>query len=259
VYSFEARVSRLEPEFLDATETAGETDATLSAHVRTFGVAYPIAFEYGPGASTNTKTATVLAQSGNGGSATVTETVAGLSPSTIYSWRPYGSDGTRTTAAGALRVFSTAVRGEPGFEGRAPRRDTLAPTLSAVAMSPTRFAVDPSGPVEAQAAKKKRKAARKATTFRYTLSEPARVAIAFGRVITGRRVGKGCVKGTRKNRSEKRCTRYVKAGGFAAAGSPGRNARRFAGKIAKRRLAPGAYRATLTATTRQATARTPSA
>jgi len=41
---------------------------------------------------------------------------------------------------------------------------------------------------------------------------------------------------------------FVKAGGFAAAGSAGKNARRFAGKIARRKLTPGAYRATLTAT-----------
>ena len=42
--------------------------------------------------------------------------------------------------------------------------------------------------------------------------------------------------------------RYLKAGGFAAAGSPGRYTRGFAGRSPGRKLTPGAYRATLTAT-----------
>ena len=241
--NFEVRVSRLEPEFLDASETAGETEATLSAQVRTFGVAYPIAFEYGPGPSPRSETEPVRALSGNGDSAPVTQSLGGLTPSTIYSWRPVGSDGARTTATGATRVFSTGnPAGSPGS------RDTLAPALSSVAISPTRFAVDPRGTVEAQAAgKSRRKPARKGTTFRYTLSEPARVTIAFARATAGRRAGKRCVKKTRKNRSRKRCVRYLKAGGFAVAGVKGKNARRFSGRISKRKLAIGAYRTTITA------------
>ena len=102
------RVSRLEPDFLAGSETAQETSATLSAQVRTFGVAYPIGLQYGPGASLTSTTPTVIAQSGNDDSATVTQPIAGLSPSTLYSWRPFGSDGTRITATGVVRDFRTA-------------------------------------------------------------------------------------------------------------------------------------------------------
>ncbi len=41
----QVRVSRLEPDFLGGSETVGVDSATLSAQVRTFGVAYPIGFQ----------------------------------------------------------------------------------------------------------------------------------------------------------------------------------------------------------------------
>jgi hypothetical protein len=106
--AYQVRVSRLEPDFLGASETVGETSATLTTQVRTYGVAYPIGFQYGAGASLSSTTPTAIAESGNGDSVTVNQTISGLSPATDYSWRPVGSDGTRTTGAGATRAFKTA-------------------------------------------------------------------------------------------------------------------------------------------------------
>jgi hypothetical protein len=62
----------------------------------------------------------------------------------------------------------------------------------------------------------------------------------------GRKVGKNCVKPTRRNRSARACTRYVLVGRFGQNGVLGANSKPFSGKIGRRTLKPGAYRVTLT-------------
>ena len=73
-------------------------------------------------------------------------------------------------------------------------------------------------------------AARRApvgTTFRYTLSEPAAVTVAIQR---------------------SRGRRWVKAATLQRAGRLGANRLRFSGRVGRRKLAPGRYRAVFTAT-----------
>ncbi len=89
--------------------------------------------------------------------------------------------------------------------------------------------------------------AKKGTTFVYTLSEAGAVRFAIEQRLKGRRVGTRCRKPSKANRTRKACTRYVKIGNFAQDGAAGSNRKKFSGKIGKRKLRPGSYRATLRA------------
>jgi PKD repeat protein len=86
------------------------------------------------------------------------------------------------------------------------------------------------------------------TTFRYTLSEPARVRIAIKRSLPGRKSAKRCVKPTRHNVGKSACTRLQREGALTRTGHTGRNSTRFSGRLGHRALAPGRYRASITAT-----------
>ncbi len=87
------------------------------------------------------------------------------------------------------------------------------------------------------------------STFTFSLSEPARVAIKIERRAgTGRRVNGRCVARTRRNRSRPVCTRYSSVGTVRTDGRQGVNQLRFSGRLNGRALSPGNYRASLTAT-----------
>jgi hypothetical protein len=117
--------------------------------------------------------------------------------------------------------------------------DGIAPALSALGITNKTFAVGPQAtPVAARAAKK-------GTTFVYTLSEPATVTISIDQAQTGRRKGSSCVKQTSKNRKAKKCTYYVSKGAISRAGTVGPNALPFSGRIGTKALKPGSYRAVL--------------
>jgi hypothetical protein len=108
--------------------------------------------------------------------------------------------------------------------------------------SPASFLVDRSGAAEQPVS-----GATRGTTFGYRLSEPARVTFRIERRTSGRKVRKRCVRPTRRNRRRKRCVRYVRVGAFAQDGGAGANQKRFSGRIGRRALRPGRYRALLTA------------
>jgi hypothetical protein len=92
-------------------------------------------------------------------------------------------------------------------------------------------------------------AARRGTAFRYTLSERARVTIAIDRLLPGRRVGRRCLAATRARRHRPRCTRALRRGTLVRTGVvAGRRSTPFSGRLGRRSLAPGRYRATLRAT-----------
>ncbi|MDQ3935013.1 MAG: hypothetical protein M3340_10350, partial [Actinomycetota bacterium] len=133
--------------------------------------------------------------------------------------------------------------------GTDPGTDTVIPVLQSASVTNTTFAVNTKGQAETPVKQRVAAAATKrGTTFRYTLSERSRVVITVERKAVGRRVGKKCQKPSSKNRSRKRCTRWVRAGRFAALGVAGKNKKRFSGRIGKKSLAPGSYRAVLVAT-----------
>jgi hypothetical protein len=65
------------------------------------------------------------------------------------------------------------------------------------------------------------------------------------RARPGRRVRGLCSRPTPTNQSRRRCTRYLFAGRFLHEAQAGSNRRKFSGKIGKKALGPGRYRATL--------------
>lgn len=114
--------------------------------------------------------------------------------------------------------------------------DTTAPVIAALSLRPTRFAV-----AKRATALVARKRAHKGTTARYTLSEPAEVTFAVRRATSGRRVGKRCVKPTKRLRHARPCTRLRTVGSLVRFGSSGANQFGFTGRLGKRKLPAGRY------------------
>jgi hypothetical protein len=83
-------------------------------------------------------------------------------------------------------------------------------------------------------------------TISYTLSEASAVSFQLEKKIPGRKVGRKCVKQTAKNRSHRRCSLFKLIGArFSGPGNKGAN------KVTLpngKKLGPGTYRVTMTAT-----------
>jgi DNA-binding beta-propeller fold protein YncE len=87
------------------------------------------------------------------------------------------------------------------------------------------------------------------TVFSFSLNEQASVRFVFSRQLAGRRVRSRCVPQSAHNRHRKPCRRTVLAGGLALKGHAGTNRVRFQGRLSQsKRLRPGAYTLTITAT-----------
>ena len=132
-----------------------------------------------------------------------------------------------------------APAGVPG--GGTPSVDTQAPLIGGFRATPSLFSpARASTPLAARVAH--------GTRFHYTLSEPAQVKLTLQRARPGRRSGGRCVAPSPRLREAKRCTRYRSVGALRRSGEKGTNAIRFSGKLGKRALPTGRYRAAITAT-----------
>jgi streptogramin lyase len=113
------------------------------------------------------------------------------------------------------------------------------PRLSGVSMTSRRFAVGRAAtPVSA------RRVAR-GSAFRYSVSAPALVRIQITQVFAGRRAGRRCVAlrpGAKQN-----CKRTIVLGTLTRRAKAATNRTAFSGRIGRRALRPGNYRATLVA------------
>jgi hypothetical protein len=151
--------------------------------------------------------------------------------------------GDHTVGVQAIGVGPSDVVDSRHTIGVAPQPpDTTRPVVSSLSATPRKFRVDRSG-----AAERAVSAAAKGTTFKYSLSEAARVLFKVERALPGRRAGRKCVKQTARNRGKRRCTRYVLFGRFAVIGPAGAASHHFRGRIGRRAMKPGAYRTTLVA------------
>ena len=206
--------------------------ATLQGQVNPNARASSYRFEFGTTAAYGSSTASQTTGAGVSPEA-VAATVTGLVSGTTYHFRLVATNADGTTA-GADRTF--VALGPP---------DTTRPRFLSAALRPTVFAVNRRGRAEVPVA-----AVKRGTTFRYRLSEDARVVFTIQRALPGRKVGGRCRRPTARNRSRPRCTRYVRVRGgrFAAAAHAGANRKRFSGRIGRRALKPGRYRASLVAT-----------
>jgi Tol biopolymer transport system component len=86
------------------------------------------------------------------------------------------------------------------------------------------------------------------TRFNWRLSEAATVTVRIDRALAGRRKGRRCVKPTRKLRKAKKCTRYTRAGTLTRTAAAGAGGTAFSGRIGRKALKPGKYRALVNAT-----------
>ena len=143
-----------------------------------------------------------------------------------------GTGGTGSTTPGTkLPGTTTRVKLDKfGLTRRTFARATKATALSAVAAY----------------AKKPKKAAKKGTQIKFTLSAPAVVTIVVERVIKGKRssaYGNKCVKATKKLAKRKSCTLYTKVATlkrtFKTKGAKKVN---FSGRAGRKVLAAGSYR-----------------
>ncbi len=155
-----------------------------------------------------------------------------------YEFPPPASSGTPPAGDDPGGPGQPSGPGEPS--GPVIAADLAAPQISGLALTNRKFAVGSAAtPVTARA--------RKGTTFRLTLSETATVAIAFERSEPGRRKGRRCVKPTSRNRKARRCKRWVKRGAIERSAAAGPVSIPFSGRIGKKALRPGSYRALVTA------------
>jgi virginiamycin B lyase len=123
------------------------------------------------------------------------------------------------------------------------RGDARPPRFLSASLRPSTFEVVRGGRAEAPAS-----LTVAATTFRYRLSEAARVVFAIERELKGRRVDGRCVKPRGANRGRPRCRRVKGIGDLADGADAGVNQTPFSGRLGKRKLLPGDYRAELVAT-----------
>ena len=157
--------------------------------------------------------------------------------------KAYTADGTYAatlTATDSFSNTSTATRQIVVGTGGGP--DLVDPVLTA-RLTNTTFAVNLKGAAERPVAGR----AKKGTTFVYTVTEPARVVFTIHAKQKGRRVGGKCRKPTKRNVGRRKCTRFVRTGAFAHNGASGTNRKKFSGRIGRKRLRPGRYRASLVA------------
>lgn len=140
--------------------------------------------------------------------------------------------------------------GGGGGDGGGGAADGTAPTVSGLSASHKRFAVaaDPTAVVAARRRGGRGRRTPKGTTFRFFLSERATAVIAIDRLAPGRKAGGRCRRPSRANRRGRRCVRAVRAGTLTRRNLPaGRAAVAFSGRIGRRRLGRGPYRATVVA------------
>ena len=147
------------------------------------------------------------------------------------------------TVAGECPQTAPAVATTQG-PGADVAADRVAPVLSKVSLSRTRFAVGAA--VTARSAKRRR--VPTGTAIRFTVSEPATVRIVIARRQSGRRSGKRCVKPTVRLRRRAACTRTITAVTLTRRERAGRASVTFSGRWARARsLRPGPHQATLQA------------
>ena len=87
-------------------------------------------------------------------------------------------------------------------------------------------------------------ALKRGTAFSFTLSEPATVSIEIQSKRAGRVVNGKCKAGAKTG---KKCSIYKRKGTLTRGGKLGKNSVAFSGRLASKALAPGAYRAVVTA------------
>ncbi len=180
---------------------------------------------------------------GGGGTGTGTGTSAGAGGPASGNPAGPGGPGPGSVIGSGSSGLIPGIR--PG--GGVTRRLVFGPVVSRFGLSNNPFVVSRRKTPQFGRAAKVRKH-KMGTVFRYTLSEAATVRIVIAQRVLGRRVGKRCVAPTRKLRHARRCARIFVKMTLTRTSHLGENRVAFSGRIGSRKLAPGRYQATITAT-----------
>lgn len=172
------------------------------------------------------------------------QSASGLNPTHAYA-APGAYTVTVTVTDGLGNATSrTATVTIPAPPSPPVLRDTVAPTLSALTLTPTRFRAASRGAGLATVSATTRPVG---TRLRFRADEASTLRLTVSRLDRGRRAGGRCVRPTRTNRRGRACTRVTRLPGtLTARANTGVNVRRFTGRLAGRRLRPARYRLTAT-------------
>ena len=119
-------------------------------------------------------------------------------------------------------------------------RDSTRPRITQVVVSPRKWKRGRALP--------RASAIRTGTTIRWRMNEAARVTLTFQRSRPGRRLGRRCLKPTRRLSLRPRCARVRSVAALTVfSGHPGVNRLRFRGRLPGKILTLGAYRVALDA------------
>lgn len=150
------------------------------------------------------------------------------------SWTPATSRSFGANAALSPRARVSDPHGGSAVAAAALTVDATAPVLSRFDASARTLVGRPAASSASPA--------RRAVTFRYSLSEPATVDITINRAMRGRLVGRRCRRPAHRPIARRaRCTRWQPTATLWQRGVPGPNSRRFSGWAHGRRLRPGRY------------------
>jgi hypothetical protein len=174
----------------------------------------------------------------------VSATAAGLTPGTTYTVTLAAAN-TQGASAGAPITFATP----PANPGTGPAGTGPLQTLTVtnLRLAPARFR---RGGRAASIAKRKPGAAPTSTTISFGLSASASVRLGFEARRTGVLANRRCIAASKSHRRGKRCVRYVPVSGdVLLPASAGTDRISFDGVLSGgKRLSPGSYRLSLTAT-----------
>jgi hypothetical protein len=201
-----------------AASGVSPTAATLNGSVTPNGLAASYHFEYGITAAYGAQTLDQSAGLGDSAAA-VSQAIGGLAASTTYHFRVVATTAIGQAVGGDV-TFTTQAG--PGGGGGV-QRDVTAPVIGGVKVKP-------------RSVKRGKRA-----TVSFTLSEAASVKLTVARKSAGRKVRGKCVKPTRKNRRQKRCSRFVTTKTVTVAAKAGAN------QVRLPKLNAGSYRITLDA------------
>jgi hypothetical protein len=226
-----------------AATAVGKTSATLNG-TRGAGGSGTAYFQYGTTAAYGASTP-IQGVGTSDSPSPLAAAIGGLEPGTTYHFRLV-AENSGGVHLGGDQTFTTEALGStpehpplpPG-----PGERSTPPVLSNLRQSATRWRAGN------RLARVSRAKAPIGTTFSFSLDQQATVAFGFAQRVRGRKVGGKCVAQTRGNRGEPACKRTVEAGRLTFAGNRGTNTVAFQGRIsAAKRLRPGHYQLTSTAT-----------
>ncbi|HEV7775016.1 MAG TPA: PKD domain-containing protein [Conexibacter sp.] len=178
---------------------------------------------------------------GDGGTAT------GAAPTHAYaSAGTFTATMTATDAVGNAASRSGTVQVQAASSSSPP---VGAPRLTNASLTHRRFRVGRSRtPLRGVLAGRRASRAPVGTTFRFTLDRAANVRIGFARQTRGLRNRDGdCVRPSRRLAGHRRCKLFVPDGTLVRSAPQGAIRVPFSGRVGRRALRPGSYRAGLTA------------